>query len=206
MRRKGTGVLLAMAAALAAVGPAQADTSVRGLLTIDQHLLRADFAGEVRVVEQSWDRERGLQHVRFQVVDPWFTRWDLEQTLAIATGPHHPSFVQGARYVVFVSGGPWEDSPFTFGAESVFAVAGDGRVRCRSGNPLFGVLNDGFLCTAPELVVGEQVTVDRMREQVLRARARAARRLPGLHTSLSSRPLPLQAAPSAAAREQEVSR
>jgi hypothetical protein len=205
-RVPGTGVLLGLAVAVLAGAPAHAETGPATLLTIDQYLLRADFAGEVLVRDQSWDLEAGLQRVRLEVVDPWFTRWRMGEEIALTTGLRMAAFQPGARYVVFVSGGPWEESPFTFRAESVFRVEQDGRVRCRSGNPLFGLLNDGFLCTAPELVVGEPVTVAEMRDQVLRAREKAARRLPALEQALSSRPLALERSPSAAARAQEVRR
>jgi hypothetical protein len=206
LRLAGAATLFALAPALLAGPPAHAETGAATLLTIDQYLLRADFAGEVLVLEQSWDREASLQRVRFQVVDPWFTRWRLGEELSLTTGPRMVAFEPGARHVVFVSGGPWEESPFTFRAESVFRVADDGRVRCRSGNPLFGVLNDGFLCTAQEVVEGKPVTVAEMREQVVRARALAARRLPGLEAALSGHPRPLEPAPSVAARTQEVRR
>lgn len=198
---------LAVAAAVLAALPAAADTGPENLLTIDQYLLRADFAGEVLVLDQAWDREAGLQRVRFQVVDPWFTRWQAAEELSLTTGFRMVAFQPGDRHVVFVSGGPWEESPFTFRAESVFRVGEDGRVRCRSGNPLFGVLNDGFLCTAQAVVDGEPVTVAEMREQVLRAREKAVRRLPALEAALSSRPPALERTPSpGAARSQEVRR
>lgn len=198
--------LLALAAAVLAGAPADADTGPAALLTIDQYLLRADFAGEVLVLEQSWDRQAGLQRVRFQIVDPWFTRWQVAEELSLTTGFRMIAFQPGDRHVVFVSGGPWEESPFTFRAESVFRVGEDGRVRCRSGNPLFGALNDGFLCTAQAVVEGEPVTVAEMREQVLRAREKAARRVPALEAALSSRPPALEQKPSTAARAQEVRR
>jgi hypothetical protein len=198
--------LLVLAAAVLAAAPADADTGPATLLTIDQYLLRADFAGEVVVLDQSWDRQAGLQRVRFQIADPWFTRWPVAEELSLATSFRMIAFQPGDRHVVFVSGGPWEESPFTFRAESVFRVGADGRVRCRSGNPLFGVLNDGFLCAAQAVVEGEPVTVAEMREQVLRARDKAARRLPALEAALSSRPLALERTPSTAARAQEVHR
>lgn len=197
---------LLAASALLAHPPAHAETGVSTLLTIDQYLLRADFAGEVQVSDQSWDRAAGLQRIRLQVVDPWFTRWQVGEELSLTTGLGMVAFVPGARHVVFISGGPWEDSPFTFRAESVFRIGDDGRVRCRSGNPLFGVLNDGFLCTAQEVVEGEPVTVAQMRQQVLAARGKAARRLPQLERALSARPQPLELAPSARARTLDVRR
>lgn len=205
-RLQGAAGLFALTTTLLASRPAAAETGPSTLLTIDHHLLRADFAGEVLVLDQSWDLEAGLQRIRFRVVDPWFTRWRVDDELSLTTGPRMVAFQPGARHVVFVSGGPWEESPFTFRAESVFRVGDDGRVRCRSGNPLFGVLNDGFLCTAPEVVVGEPVTVAEMKAQVLRARARAARRLPALEAALSARPAALELAPAADARTLEVRR
>ena len=42
--------LLGLAAAVLAGAPAQAETGPATLLTIDQYLLRADFAGEVLVL------------------------------------------------------------------------------------------------------------------------------------------------------------
>jgi hypothetical protein len=204
--RLSTAGLFVLNAALLAGPPAHAETGAATLLTIDQYLLRADFAGEVLVVEQSWDRGAGLQRIRFQVVDPWFTRWQVGEELSLTTGLRMVAFEPGARHVVFVSGGPWEESPFTFRAESVFRIGDDGRVRCRSGNPLFGVLNDGFLCTAPEVVVGEPITVAEMKAQVLRARAKAARRLPALEAALSALPAALELAPAADTRTWEVRR
>ena len=136
-------------------------------------MLRADFVGEVVVAGQSWD-QAGLQRVRFEVADAWFSRWDVGRQLALNTSYRMIAFEPGARYVVFVSGGPWEESPFTFRAESVFRVDDDGRVRCRSGNPLFGLLNDGFLCTAPELVEGNGDGARAARAGGRRAEARGA--------------------------------
>jgi hypothetical protein len=205
--RPRAGLLaLAALAALAAAQPLRADSSPSSLLSIDQYLLRADFAGEVVVAAQSWDAVQGLQRIRFRVVDPWFSRWTVGRELSVVTSPAVPAFRPGARHVVFLSGGPWEESPFTFRQESVFTVAPDGTVRCRSGNPLFGVLNDGFLCTAQELVEGQPLRTDQMRAQVLRARAKAARRLPELAARLSASPRSLEAAPSAAAAAEEVRR
>jgi len=149
------------------------------------------------VADQSWDKASGLQRVRFTVVDAWFTRWAVGRQLTIATSAAAPEFRPGRRHVVFLSGGPWQESPFTFRAESIFTVAGDGTLRCRSGNPLFGVLNDGFLCTAPELVQGRPIRPDQMRAQVLLARSRAARRLPDLDAGLAAAPRALELQPSA---------
>jgi len=199
-------VLLALLAVAFAAPPARAESSAALLLTLDQYLLRADFMGEVVVAGQSWDTEQGVQRVRFRVVDPWFTRWTLGRELSIATAPTLPAFRPGTRHVVFLSGGPWEQSPFTFREESVFTVAGDGTVRCRSGNPLFGVMNDGFLCTAQELVDGKPLPVARMRQQVLAARGKAARRLPELEAALSAAPRPLEPMPSTLAETEEVRR
>jgi hypothetical protein len=202
----GWAALIVWTAVVGASPPARGETGPATLLTIDQYLLRADFAGEVLVLDQSWDTGSGLQQIRFRVVDPWFTRWRVGEELSLTTGPRMAEFEPGARHVVFVSGGPWEESPFTFRAESVYRVGDDGRISCRSGNPLFGVQNDGFLCTAPEVVEGEPVTVAEMKGQVLRARAKAARRLPALEEALSARPPALERTPSAAARSQEVRR
>jgi hypothetical protein len=199
-------VLLALLAVSVVAPRARAESSASLLLTLDQYLLRADFMGEVVVSGQSWDTEKGVQRVRFRVVDPWFSRWSLGRELSIATAPTFPGFTPGTRHVVFLTGGPWEQSPFTFREESVFTVAGDGTVRCRSGNPLFGVMNDGFLCTAPDLVDGKPLPVELMRQQALAARGRAARRLPEMEATLSAAPRPLEPTPSARAQAQEVRR
>jgi hypothetical protein len=199
-------VLLALLVVAAAAPSARAESSASLLLTLDQYLLRADFMGEVVVAGQSWDTAQGMQRVRFRVVDSWFSRWTPGRELSIATAPSMPAFRPGTRHVVFLSGGPWEQSPFTFREESVFTVAADGTVRCRSGNPLFGVMNDGFLCSAQELVDGKPLPLQRMRQQVLAARGKAARRLPELEAALSAAPRPLEAMPSALAAGDEVRR
>lgn len=183
-----------------------AESSRSALLTLDQHLIRADFIGEVVVKEQNWDTTTGLQRVRFEILAAWFSRWNTGGELVISTGPRVPAFVPGRRHVVLISGGPWEDSPFTFRAESVFSVDADGTVSCRSGNPLFGVMNDGFLCTVEELVIGRPLRVEQMREQLARARARAARRLPELEARLSATPRALELEPSQLVQKVEVRR
>lgn len=196
---------------LLAMPPAShAERSHRLSLTMDHVLVRADFIGEIQVLDTT--AVDGLYSVRTRVVDQWFSRWPYAGRMTFRVTPNFPAIphlVRGSTAIVFLSGGAWQQSPFTHRENSVFPVTSDGRVICHSSNPLFAVTDAGFHCSIPELTAGSPLTVVDMRASALDVRARSVRRLPELAALLDGLARPLQLAPSVplpSAPESEVVR
>jgi hypothetical protein len=211
-------VLLSSAAALAVGGPSRgsdgeiaavaappeeharrAHRDMGRLMTMDHHLVRADFIGEVTVLAIQ-SREDGGAEVEVQVDDTWSSRWTEAQTLTITIadwGSFAGLVEEKARLVVLLSGGAWTSSPFTFQANSVFRVADDDMLRCISKNPLFAVHNSGFICSIQEYMPSAPLSLKAMRDETIAMRDRAAMRLPALEEALDrlERPLVHEPAP-----------
>lgn len=169
------------------------------LMTMDHHLVRADFIGEV-TVRAIAPRKDGGADVEVQVDDVWSSRWAKARTLTIAIadwGSFAGLVEEKARLVVLLSGGAWQSSPFTFQANSVFRVDDDGTLRCMSQNPLFAVHNSGFICSIQEYMPSAPLSLKEMRDETIAMRGRAAARLPDLEESLDrlERPLLREPAP-----------
>lgn len=175
---------------------------------MDQVLLRADFVGVVKVEEvvtpsgENWAAD--VVGLRVSVEDTWFSRWADDRSLRtmiinIATeqwGRFRRTIPVKERLVVLLSGGPWVESPFTHGVNSVFAIRPDNTLRCISGNPLFAVAAGGFVCSIQPYVATPPISLSQMRADFLTARGRAAVRLEGLERILNTARRPLEAAPT----------
>lgn len=171
--------------------PAHRD--VARLLTMDHHLVQADFIGEVtvRAVRES---QSGGVLVDVDVQDVWYSRWKSgeELTVGAASLAEMGGLIQeGARLVVLLSGGPWTESALTFRGNSLFRVAEDGTVQCVSSNPLFAVHNSGFVCSIQAYMPGAPISLADMKTETLAMRERAARRLPALSERLDRLRRPL---------------
>ena len=172
---------------------------VTHLMTIDHHLVRADLIAVLHVSMRELQMVDGvpIQLVQTQVQDQWHSRWGSLSTLDFNTSSEFYELQEGERYLVLMSGGPWEHAPFTHRENSIFHVLEDDTLRCADGSVLYGLLNDGFYCAPLGSVLGEPVTLDALRDTVLCARDRAAARLPELEASLSQQPRPLTKGPEA---------
>ena len=149
---------------------------------MDQHLLQSDFVGVVGVASKGDVEDAPIPEVRvdLEVIESWYTRWADAQTLSFTIRAGTAELLEGHRYVVLMAGGPYWGTPFTHRNNSIFEIQDDERIRCASGLPLFGVLSNGFLCTARELVIGDVVDLPTMRQQFIEARRRAAERRPDI--------------------------
>jgi len=194
-----------MAAALlttAALDPARVNAcnDPREVLSMDHHLVRADFVGEIYVRRDDSVRSEA---VVADIVETWFSRWPPSDTLEFRTTGEMRPFVRGERYVVLLSGGRWHHAPLTYGVNSIFHVLQDDTVQCYAGVPLFGVMSDGFLCAPRETVVGEPVSVDLMHDQFSRAVERARERLPHIHADRVANVRAIEMEPTAHGEETE---
>lgn len=167
------------------------------LMTMDHHLVRADFIGIVQVSQRQLGLVGGqpLQLLNTSIVDTWYTRWGSGSSLTFNTSAGFPEMSVGERYVILLSGGPWQHAPFTHREHSLFHLQPDNTLRCADGSGLYGVMNDGFYCAPAGHVQGTLIKVEEMRDRVLCARTRAASRLVDLETSLSQSPRPLTLTP-----------
>jgi hypothetical protein len=166
---------------------------VARLLTMDHHLVQADFIGEVTVLAIRDARDGGVL-ADVHVEDTWYSRWDAKEQLTVgaASLENMGGLVQeGARLVVLLSGGPWTESALTFRGNSLFRVAKDGGLECVSGNPLFAVHNSGFVCSIQAYMPGAPISLAEMKSETLAMRGRAARRLPMLSSLLDRLRRPL---------------
>lgn len=201
-------VILVAAALGALASVASATRDVHDLMTMDHHLVQSDFIGVVRVERIAFTpNQTPVRRISAVVEDVWSSRWDVASgdELPITTVPQIDLFAHGQRYVVLLAGGPWHGSPLTHRNNSVFHIRGE-TLACSNGLALYGALSDGFLCSVPELVVGEPVALSELRRQVVTLRTRAASRLAALEESLSRGLRPLRAAPVAAHAHEDIRR
>ena len=171
----------------------------RRLLSMDHHLVQADFIGEVRVAAVDSEPRDKPAEVSLISINTRHTRWSPRPTLTMHLSPtaNLAHMIRpGAHLVVMVSGGPWIEMPFTYGKNSVFLIADDNSIRCVSGNPVFAVHNSGFWCSTPDRMPTRPVTLAAMREQTIAMRRRAAGRLPDLESLLVNMRRPLEASGS----------
>lgn len=183
----------------AAPSPATAERSLSLLMTLDHHLLRADLIAEITVVQRTEGLINGepLQQVTASLTDVWATRWSLGNSITFNTRVTFPGLEPGGRYIVLLSGGPWEQSPFTHRENSLFRIdPATDTVRCHDGSALFAVANDGFICAPDGAVDGTVITAAEMRDATLCARARSLARLPQLDELLASPVRGLQLEPN----------
>ncbi len=177
-------------------------------MNMDHHLARADFIAVVTVNAQGLFTDSTglpLQSVAVGVGDVLHSRWAPTASFEFVTDAGFEHFEFGREYLVLMSGGAWNESPFTHRVNSVFAVEEDGTLSCSGGDRLYGVLGDGFYCAPLGSVIGAPLTVDEATDALQCARDRAIFRLPTLTAELDADPRELELEPSPA-EELEVRR
>jgi hypothetical protein len=182
--------------ALGAAARSSAHRSLDGTADLDRVVLEADFAGALRVLEVTAPNKDGVIEIVAEVRDVWRSRWShvtpgatlriplvQDEAWARVVAP------EGTEIAALVSGGPWQRTALTFGAHTIWRLAEDGTLRCRSGNPLFG-FRYGIQCSTQDKVASPPLTYDQLRDGFLQALAAAERRFPDRVAALStSRPL-----------------
>jgi hypothetical protein len=169
------------------------------LASMDSILLETDFAGVVRVTRV--DHLGGdRHHIFLSVVDPWVARWGQRASVDFVIIERRGEFARlvngtGESFVVLLSGGPYEESPFTFRGRSVFALRGE-TAMCSSGNPLFAIDSSGFHCSVQSMQAMPPSPVAELREQFRSAHTLAVRRAPELNGLLSGPARALHREPS----------
>lgn len=174
--KKDTFTTIVVAVCLAMLVPSgaqvRASRNQTHLATVDHILIEADFIGTVDVTGQKSD-ESGLTEVTLQVVDTWHTRWPQQNSLHVTLDNRRGRFDSllddedgPVRALVFLSGGPWRESPFTHGSNTIFRV-GDRGVTCRSGNDLFAITEAGFYCSVQQYMASPPSSLSELRAQVI---------------------------------------
>jgi hypothetical protein len=181
--------VIAAASILAVLpGPtAKAERDISLLMSMDHHMVRADFIAVIAVTNQYlYTSGSGIptQHVDADVSDAWHSRWAPMDTIEFNTNARFEHAEAGSSYLVLLSGGPWTQSPFTHRENSIFRILPSGELECSGGDLLYGVLNDGFFCAPAGTVVGEPMVIDEVQDRVLCMRDRAVMRLPKLDEEL----------------------
>lgn len=176
-------VLWAASALLGAVVVrARAEVGEHEVITMDHHLVSSDFGGLVYVesVEavNGGSPETSFHDLRLRVLETWFSRWPAQAGTVLefgTTGTEPPT--ADTTMVVFLQGGPYDRSPYTFGTRSRFTLRDDGTIACGDGTTLFGVWTDAFICTVQLHVIGAPMPLDAFHSRVTEARSRAVSRL-----------------------------
>lgn len=173
------------------------------LVTMDHHLVQADFIGTVDVTSIK-EPSRGVVPVTLQPVDIWYSRSDTRDAIEIGISENHwgefrTKIIRGARLLVTLSGGPWEISPFPDGRHSIFVVNRDGTVSCDPQVTLFAVNLNGFFCSIQPYQAAPPATLGTLRVQLTDARNHAASRLSPLDARLSSLHRRIEANPTPSA-------
>jgi hypothetical protein len=86
-------------------------------------------------------------------------------------------FERGGRYLLFLQGGAWRDSPLQDGPEPFFQVVDD-VVRCIDGGGVYGVSMGGMVCSTPDQQVGTPLTEEEVATLLERRLSHAAARRP----------------------------
>lgn len=171
------------------------------LASVDRVIIESDFIGTVDVIAQK-TIDSNLTEVTLRVVDTWHTRWPQRDILHVTFDNYHGRYNlllededQPVRALVFLSGGPWQESPFAHGSNSIFRIRQDGAF-CRSGNPLFAVTELGFYCSIQEYMASPPSTLSNLRAQTLELVRRAQARHQSVDQLLSNPARPLEDRPS----------
>lgn len=175
-----------LAASITAALPAAADRNHARNMTLDQRMMLTDFLGEFRVrVEEP--RDEATLHVNLEVVAPWISNWSdwtagTRHSLRLPRNETSSAILDaGPEQILFLSGGPWEESPLPGGPNSVFSVRYDNesrRVFCQSGNPAFFVTRAGVRCSNASLTIGSVMTVESFRDAMVRQHEMSQERHP----------------------------
>lgn len=186
-------------ALLAGSNTAHAERDIGLLMSMDHHLVDADFIGVIEIDTSALftDSEgRPMQTVTANIADLLTTRWSVGVDLSLVTDAGFEHLAVGSKYLVLLSGGAWNDSPFTHRENSVFEVLPSGELACSGGDLLYGVLHDGFFCAPAGTVIGEPMLLPDVLDRIPCLRDRAILRLPALAWDLDKSPRALQLEPT----------
>lgn len=195
MRRScaGSACLLASSVlALSFAAPLRADRTTEGHADYDRVVLEADFVGIIHLENIEAPDDSGVAHANARVIDTWTSileGFSNDASVRIPFQARTRAFAAllrpGTDALVMISGGPWQDTPFTFGRNTVFPVAQDGAFTCVSGNPLFG-LRYGIYCSTQDKMPGHPLTASEAQTSFLAARDAATRRFPNVVAAIGS--------------------